>query len=65
MKNMFIYIAKCYQNDQTEEDDKTWHVVQMREKRNAYKNLAREPDGQRQLKIPRHKLEHNIKLELK
>jgi hypothetical protein len=37
----------------------------MREERKAYKILTRKPDGQRQLKISKHRLEHSIKLEVK
>jgi hypothetical protein len=40
------------------------HVARMGEKRGAYRILVARPEGRRPLGIPRHKWEHNIKMDL-
>ena len=40
------------------------HVARMGESRGVYKDLVWEPEGQRPVRTPRHRWEHNIKMDL-
>jgi hypothetical protein len=40
------------------------HVERIVERRSAYRVLVRKPEGKRQLRIPRHRWEDNMKMDL-